>query len=325
VNASRRAVLTGAAAAFSSPAWSQPTPGPQVYPAGAPAAILIWCVRPDALVGWSRPLGPAQRALLPAAAGRLPTLGMLTAGGPTANLEGVAARCPDLLIDYGDLGPGYSALAEHTRGRLGLPYHVIDGRLSQTPEALIQTGRLLGAEPRARRLADAAGAILRAWSARRVQSGPSFYYARGPDGLETGLTGSLAVEVMEGAGWRNVVTARRNALGRVGREQFAALDPEVVVTLDAGLARRMLADPFWSRMRGGRPRRIALLPDAPFGWVDRPPSLNRLLGCLWLTAPDPLRVGLHPSEAAARFHTLFYGRSLGAAEARRISPRILSA
>ena len=322
---SRRAILTGAVAALASPAWAQRGSGLKAYPAGAPAAILIWCVRPDALVGWSRPLGPAQRALMPAAAGRLPTLGMLTAGGPTANLEGVAARRPDLVIDYGDLGPGYSALAEHTRKRLGLPYSVIDGRLLRTPAALLETGRLLGAESRARRLAESADAILRAWSRRRGQGGPSFYYARGPDGLETGLAGSLAVEVMEGAGWRNVVTARRNALGRINREQLAAFDPEVVVTLDAGLARRMLADPLWSRTRAGRPRRIALLPDAPFGWVDRPPSVNRLLGCLWAASPDPLRLGLHTSAVAEGFHALFYGRRLSPAEARSTAPRILTA
>ena len=24
----------------------------------------------------------------------------------------------------------------------------------------------------------------------------------------------------------------------------------------------------------------------PFGWIDRPPSVNRLLGCAWLAEPD---------------------------------------
>jgi len=325
VSLSRRAVLAAGASALAAPARAQAPRPPRVFPAGAPAAILIWCVRPEALAGWARPLGPAQRALLPPAAARLPVLGMLTAGGPTTNLEGVAARRPDRVIDYGDLGPGYSALAEHTRRRLGLPYSMLDGRLLRTPQALIEAGRLLSAEPRGRRLAEAADRILQAWTARRRSGEPSFYYARGPDGLETGLTGSLAVEVMEGAGWRNVVTARRNGLGRINREQFAAFDPEVVVTLDARLARNMLGDPLWARRRSGRPRRIALLPDAPWGWVDRPPSVNRLLGCLWIASADPLRPGVQALEAAGRFHALFYGRALTREEARWTAPRILTA
>jgi iron complex transport system substrate-binding protein len=28
-----------------------------------------------------------------------------------------------------------------------------------------------------------------------------------------------------------------------------------------------------------------LLPSKPFGWLDRPPSVNRLLGCAWLANP----------------------------------------
>ena len=37
--------------------------------------------------------------------------------------------------------------------------------------------------------------------------------------------------------------------------------------------------------RDGRRRRLLLLPEQPFGWIYRPPSLNRLLACAWLADP----------------------------------------
>lgn len=309
---------------LASPVRSKPS-SIKAFPAGAPAAVLIWCVRPEALAGWTRALSPRQSSLLPAAGARLPTVGVLTAGGPPANLEAVFARRPDQVIDYGDLDPSYLAVAERARQRLKLPYTVIDGALERTPQALLAAGRLLGAETRGRELAERAAAILEKWTAQRSRRGPSFYYARGPDGLETGLSGSLTGEVLEGAGWRNVVAARGDGLARVNKEQLSAFDPEVVVTLDASLVRRMLGDRLWSRRRSGQVRRIALLPDAPFGWIDRPPSVNRLLGCLWTASPDPLRPGVQALEAAAPFHARFYGRALTTAEARLIAPRILTA
>src|SRR5262252_3263434 len=32
----------------------------------------------------------------------------------------------------------------------------------------------------------------------------------------------------------------------------------------------------------GRERRVYLAPNAPFGWIDSPPGVNRLLGVRWL-------------------------------------------
>ena len=100
--------------------------------------------------------------------------------------------------------------------------------------------------------------------------------------------------MLEGAGWTNVATGGQN-IGRVTREQVAAWDPEAILTLEAGFATRIAADPLWRQRRDGGRRRLLLLPQAPFGWIDRPPSINRLLGCAWLGgrpfAADPTASG----------------------------------
>jgi len=275
----RRGMMAGAgalAAASCAPV-SQARVG--ALAAGQPAALLIWALAPERLLGWPRSPSKSSLSGLSPRAATLPQLGALTGGGGPADLERLASLRPRLILDYGDVEPEYQALAERLRMRLGAEWHLIDGALDLIPQALFQAGRLLGAEDRASALADLATGILARWTI--APAGPAFYYARGADGLETGFAGALATEVLEGAGWINVATGGRD-IGRVSREQVAAWDPEAIVTLSADFVRDAASDPVWRTRRDGTRRRLLWLPDVPFGWIDRPPSLNRLLGCAWL-------------------------------------------
>jgi iron complex transport system substrate-binding protein len=280
----RRAALIGTGTAFTLAACGSASPrvAGDVIAAGQPAALLIWAIARRRLAGWPRrPTGGALAAL-PSLASDLPELGALASGGRPANLEAMAALRPRLVIDYGDTDPEHRALADRLKARLGVDWRLIDGALMKIPEAIRETAELLDAEQAAAGLADEAARILDRW--RRAQDGPSFYYARGADGLETGFGGSLATEVLEGAGWTNVA-GESNDIGRVTREQIVAWDPETLVTLSPVFATAVRNDPVWRDRRDGRRRRLLLVPEQPFGWIDRPPSLNRLLACAWLADP----------------------------------------
>ena len=84
-------------------------------------------------------------------------------------------------------------------------------------------------------------------------------------------------------------------------------DPQVIVTISEPFYQEVRRSPVWSRVEAVRTGRVYLAPDAPFGWFDRPPSVNRLLGVRWLLHllyPD--RVPGSLSSAVARFYRLFY-------------------
>jgi iron complex transport system substrate-binding protein len=278
----RRAVLLAAlTTAACTERAAAPTTG--VVAAGQPAALLVWAVARERLLAWPRRPDARALAALPAAAAELAQVGALTSGGPPSDLESIAALRPARIVDYGDADAEHRLLGERLRTRLGVDWTLIDGALARTAEAIRICAGQLDVGPRAAPLADRAEVALDRWAA--APPGPAFYYARGADGLETGFAGALATEVLEGAGWSNVAVGGRD-VGRVDRERVAAWDPEALVTLSPAFARTAATDPVWSRRRNGRPRRILLIPDLPFGWVDRPPSVNRLLGCAWLADPD---------------------------------------
>lgn len=290
----RRSALIGLGLALTLPACSRGSSAGavdrrDVVAAGSPAALLVWAVARERLAGWPRKPAAAALGALPSLAADLPELGGLTGNARPANLEAIAALKPRLIIDYGDMDPSYQTLAERLELRLGVDWRLLDGTLTRIPEAIREAGMLLAAGEKASSLADQAAEVLERW--RRAPAGPSFYYARGPDGLETGFRGALATEVLEGASWTNVAEGSRD-VGRVTREQVAAWDPEVLVTLDRGFAGTIRSDSVWRWRRNGERRRLLLLPDRPFGWVDRPPSVNRLLGCAWLADPEGSTVTL---------------------------------
>ena len=63
----------------------------------------------------------------------------------------------------------------------------------------------------------------------------------------------------------------------------------------------------WQTVRAVRDGHVWFAPPLPFGWVEEPPSLNRLLGLAWLS-------GHEPATLAATFNAVVYGRALTPAQ-----------
>ena len=73
----------------------------RVFPAGPPAAILLYTLAPDLLIGWPRANRPEECAyMLPDVCTRA-EIGCITGVRDTANLESVIALKPDLILDVG--------------------------------------------------------------------------------------------------------------------------------------------------------------------------------------------------------------------------------
>jgi iron complex transport system substrate-binding protein len=256
----------------------------RVFPAGPPAAILLYTLAPDLLLGWTRANRAEECALLLPDICTRPEVGRLTGRGNSANLESVLALKPDLIVDVGSTSATYVSLATRVQEQTGIPYALLDGRF----DATAATYRLLGkltqrdAEPYA---AYADDALLKIQTRiNRIPEGerPRVYYARGPKGLETGLGGSINVETIEFLGARNVAGETRGGLATVSFEQVLKWDPEIIVTIDRDFAAGVRSDPLWKDISAVRSGRVHLSPKMPFGWVDFPPSVNRLIGLWWL-------------------------------------------
>jgi iron complex transport system substrate-binding protein len=274
----------------------------RVFPAGPPASILVWSVAPDLLAGWpGRPPQPAELAFMAPGAAALPEVGRLTGRDNTANVEAVLAHRPDLVLDYGSTGATYVSLADRVRAQTGLPVLLLDGRLPRIPDTYRLLGEILDRREAAEARAAAAARVIaeaeEAAAVLRARGRPRVLYVRGPRGQETGLSGSINTEIIEFAGAENVAAGGgglgAGSLAPLSPEQALVWDPDWVIGIHPDFPAHARQDPVWRSLRAVRDGRLALAPSLPYGWVDFPPSVNRLLGLSWL----PVLFGARPAEA----------------------------
>src|SRR5581483_6761981 len=111
-------------------------------------------------------------------------------------------------------------------------------------------------------------------------------------------------------------------LVNVSFEQVLQWNPDVIVTLDPAFYESVFTHPLWRALPAVRARRVYLAPSLPFGWFDRPPSANRLIGVKWLLAvlyPEHARIDLRAE--ARRFYRLFYHVQLSDAQVEELLTR----
>jgi iron complex transport system substrate-binding protein len=332
----RRTLLTSATAALLAPRPARAAavaddtgrtlavraPVRRVFPAGPPAAILLYTLAPDLLLGWPRANRPEEcEYMLPEICSR-PEIGRLTGRGNTANLENVIALQPDLIVDIGSTRETFVTLADRVQQQTGIPYALLDGRFLSLSTSYEKLGRLVGREGAGADFADYCNMTLSVITNRiafvPAEKRPRVYYARGPRGLTTGLGGSINVETIELLA-RNVAGERKGGLANVSIEQVLLWNPDVIVTIDQDFAADVRINPAWASVAAVKNGRVHLSPKMPFGWVDFPPSVNRLVGLWWLGKilyPDLFKEDMR--ELMRDFYTRFYHVTPNGAQIDRV-------
>ena len=284
-----------------------------VLPAGPPAAIILYMLAPDRLVGWTRAPSAAERAFLPPRYGGLPEVGRLTGRGNTTSLEEVVRLAPDVVLDVGSTTATYVSLADRVQDQTHIPDVLIDGRLENTAATFRKIGALLGAGEQAEALARYAEETLSEMRRRTAEIPPErrlkVYFARGPKGLETGARGSINTEALDFVAVHDVAAENlgNGGIVTVSPEQVLAWQPDAIVTFNREFYASVWKDPLWQDVKAVRDKRVYLAPDLPFGWIDSPPAANRLIGIRWLA--KVLYPALFPADLRAetrRFYGLFY-------------------
>jgi iron complex transport system substrate-binding protein len=301
-----RAVVTDATGR----ALSAPEKVARVFPAGPPAAIMIYTLASDLLLGWPRANRPEECAyMLPDVCARA-EVGRITGRGNTANLESVLTLKPDLILDVGSTTTTFVSLAERVQQQTGIPYALLDGRFDAIPATYRKLGELIGRQDEAEKFARYADDTLKTIIGRAAAIAPSnrprVYYARGSRGLTTGLGGSINVETIELLA-QNVAGDNKGGLANVSIEQVLLWNPDVIITIDQDFAASVYGDPSWASVKAVRNGRVHLSPKMPFGWVDFPPSVNRLIGLWWLAKilyPDKFSEDMR--SLTRDFYTMFY-------------------
>jgi iron complex transport system substrate-binding protein len=297
----------------------------RVLASGPTAAVVLYVLAPEKMIGWPSAPRPNEREFILPAVRDLPEFGRLTGRGDTANVELVLKARPDVIFDFGSVSPTFTSLAERVREQTGIPYLLYSGRIDHAAASLRTLGKALGVEARADEIARYIEETDRLIDERLKDIAPGarrrVYLARQPNGLETGLTGSINTEIIERAGGINVAerAAGRGGIANVSIEQVLAWAPDTIITWDANFFARVHDDPVWATNPAVANKRVFQAPRLPFGWIDAPPSINRTIGLRWIAGllyperfPEDIRA------TARDFIKLFYRADVTDAQLDRI-------
>lgn len=287
-----------------------------VFSAGPVAAIFLYMVVPDKLLGWNYELNDVEKSIILDKYQDLPNFGM----GDAVNYEAVIAANPTIAINSGKINDAMVSDCDVLSESLGIPVVAVDNELNNSAEAFRFMGELLGVEDHAEELAQYAEQVftdINALSDIPEEKKVSVYFGNGEDSLETAPRGSQHAQILDAINAVNVADLELGDGSRVqiSAEQLLAWDPDVIVVngepkadkSGSSAAEDILSNPDYASLKAVQDQKVYGTPNAPFSWVDRPAGPNRLIGMRWFSAliyPEYIKCDIN--EEIHKFFDLFY-------------------
>ena len=287
-----------------------------VFSAGPVAAIFLYMVAPDKLLGWNYELNDVEKSIILDKYQDLPNFGM----GDAVNYEAVIAANPTIAINSGKINDTMVSDCDALSESLGIPVVAVDNELNNSADAFRFMGELLGVEDHAEELAQYAEQVftdINALSDIPEEKKVSVYFGNGEDSLETAPRGSQHAQILDAINAVNVADLELGDGSRVqiSAEQLLAWDPDVIVVNGEpkadksgnSAAEDILSNPDYASLKAVQDQKVYGTPNAPFSWVDRPAGPNRLIGMRWFSAliyPEYIKCDIN--EEIHKFFDLFY-------------------
>lgn len=287
-----------------------------VFSAGPVAAIFLYMVVPDKLLGWNYELNDVEKSIILDKYQDLPNFGM----GDAVNYEAVIAANPTIAINSGKINDTMVSDCDALSESLGIPVVAVDNELNNSAEAFRFMGELLGVEDHAEELAQYAEQVftdINALSDIPEEKKVSVYFGNGEDSLETAPRGSQHAQILDAINAVNVADLELGDGSRVqiSAEQLLAWDPDVIVVNGEpkadksgnSAAEDILSNPDYASLKAVQDQKVYGTPNVPFSWVDRPAGPNRLIGMRWFSAliyPEYIKCDIN--EEIHKFFDLFY-------------------
>lgn len=102
-------------------------------------------------------------------------------------------------------------------------------------------------------------------------------------------------------------------------EKVREADPEVVIATDPYYLEVVARTAAWQQVPAIKAGRLYVAPSHPFGWIDEPPSINRLIGLRWLAGLlHPDRIAGNLGDEVRDFYRTFYHAEIDGPQLARL-------
>ena len=283
----------------------------QVAVSGPMAQIVLFALCPDKLVGISNAWDESAAQYLDTEYYNLPLLGQLYGGKGELNLETLLESGAQVVIDVGEakgsIVEDLDALQEQTT----IPFVHISATLATMDETYTMLGDLLGMPDEAKALADYCRSTYdRALTIADSVEKANLLYITGDAGLNVIAQGAYHAEVIDLLSNNLAVVDDPSSKGtgnEVDMEQILNWNPDVILFAPDSIYDTVAEDAAWQGVTAIQNGAYYEVPMGPYNWMGFPPSVQRLLGMLWMAKvlyPAAADFDLY-TEAAQDFK-LFY-------------------
>lgn len=294
----------------------------KVYSVNPIGTVMVYTLAPKKVLGWNYEFTENEKKYIIDECKNLPNLGSAMGNGNTSNMEEIIKQHPDVIIYMWDSSNASKQSAENLQKTLNIPVVVVDGALEKTAKAYEVIGKAIGEEKAAKELGDYCSKIISNIKAE-VKKVPEdkmakVYYATGMKGLQTEPKNSNHTEVFELIKANNVAGSNlsvgnaTNASPTVSMEQVVNWNPEVIFVgyqqgHEGGPYKTITTDAGWKNIDAVKNQKVFSIPEYPFNWFDRPPSVNRILCLEWMANklyPDYVKLDI--KSETKKFYSKFY-------------------
>lgn len=242
--------------------------------------------------------------------------------------EEILKQKPDLIILSNMTGADAAEEANITQKKLNIPVIVINFAISDYKSMFAFLGNALGRTTQTNALVAYLNKYIDPINAKTktlpASKRPAIYYAEGSKGLNTEPSGSFHSQVIDFVSARNVAqtsTGGMHGMSAVSMEQVLMWNPDIILVWTGMPARagvngagnsqstyhQITNDAAWAKIKAVKNKKVYQIPDLPFGWFDRPPTINIIPGVLW--AAQTIYPGMFSFDiktALKEYFSLFY-------------------
>ncbi len=258
----------------------------KVAVSGPLAQIVVFALCPDRLVGIAQKWDKTAEQYLATEYYQLPELGQLYGGKGEMNLETLLNSGAQVVIDVGEpkgsIREDLDALSEQT----GIPFVHITATIGTMGDAYRKLGELMNMPEEAEALAaycDETYAKITALAGSVEKA--NLLYITGEKGLNVIAKGSYHAEIIDLLGNNLAVVDSPSSKGtgnEVDMEQIMLWDPDVILFAPGSVYDSVGGDPLWSELNAINNGTYYEVPMGPYNWMGFPPSVQRILGMLWM-------------------------------------------
>lgn len=268
----------------------------RIYPTGSTALMLLYTLAPDKMTAAPSSTGSAftedQKKFVTEEVWDLPSYGTMSGSNGSLNLEAIKNADVQVILSMGTSTITETDISEadDLQAQLDIPVVLFSGEMADYAEAYRLLGKIIDREEDAEEIIAYTSDIVEKVEAVAAQvpeeERVTLYYAEGDDGLATEPASSNRSYVFNTAGAINVAQVdAKSGFGQsaVSMEQILSWNPQIIITQGTSNAyETILSDPNWATIDAVKNGRVYKMPDLPYSWADRPPSVNRFIGLHWM-------------------------------------------